>query len=332
MNLSGIGINKVFKTGGEPSQPYYYVSGTLDLSGAVYNGTYYFNLENNYNYSTTRDYYDFIIADSNSVISEVTVYSSPDLDVVDEKTYFAIGGADYTTNSPVKVWWAAPPGFGPFVRPVSAISKVARDGSNVATITTVAPHELYAGEKVTVSCNVPSFNQTNTVVLSTPTPYKFTYANNGITYAEASATGTVTLTAGAISNGYPLTADDISMCPVNYFGHDGGHFPYNLDPTSSPFTANSSKSYKYLAVTILNTLPSNPVLPVGGSSNSSENDPSLDEDTVVIVEQSREVRQRAALLEERQRKGVSKGLPSGLKAVNSGQLTVVLKIYPKAQS
>lgn len=347
MNLSGVGINKAFKTGAEPVEPYYYVTGTLDLANTVYNGTYYFNFDNDFSYSTTRDYYNFIIADSNSVISEVTVYASPDLDVVDEqKTYFAIGGADYTTNSPVKVWWAAPPGFGPLVKPpVSAISKVERNGTNVATITTVAPHGLYPGEKVTVSCNVSGFNETNKVILSTPTLYKFTYANTGATYAEASATGTVTLTSGAISNGYPLSVDDLMSSPVSYFGHDGGHFPYGLDPSSSPFAVNTSKSYKYLAVTILNTLPTNPVLPpIMSQSSDAPSDSSGDQsDDVIIVNDSSvqsltetvEVAQLPrsikSSLRKKQRQLPFKGLPPGDKAVNSGRLTVTLKIYPKAQ-
>lgn len=118
MNLSGIGINKVFKSGVEPGKPYYYVSGSLDLSGAVYGGTYFFNFDNNLSYATTRDYSNFIVVDENSVISEVLVYTHPDIDAVNpSSTYLAIGGADYNgvPDNSVKVWWAAPPAFGPYV-------------------------------------------------------------------------------------------------------------------------------------------------------------------------------------------------------------------------
>jgi hypothetical protein len=120
MNLSGIGINKTFKTILPPGSPYFYINASLDLANAVYDGTYYFNLENNYSYAKSpSNYGQYHILNDNVIISEVVVKTNPDiLTVDDEKTFFEIGGAaDY--SSPVSVLWAAPAAFGPWNYPPS---------------------------------------------------------------------------------------------------------------------------------------------------------------------------------------------------------------------
>lgn len=76
-----------------------------------------------------------------------------------------------------------------------AISTVARNGSNVATVTTTTPHGLTTSSKVTVFCGTKaSFNATVVSVLSTPTSTTFTYENTGpivVAGPLGSETGTV---------------------------------------------------------------------------------------------------------------------------------------------
>lgn len=407
MNLSGIGINKVFRTAIEPGKPYYYISGSLDLSGAVYGGTYFFNFDNNLSYATTRDYANFIMVDDSVVISEVLVYTEPDVDAVNpQSTWLAIGGADYTAvDKSVKVWWAAPPAFGPYNWVNVAIASGARNGSNLCTITTAEPHLLVSGQSVTVSSSKAilnivdqqvtvtgpnTFTYTNsaqrtmasvarngsnvaTVVTAAPHGWAngqvvnvnavdntfdatgvsitvvnsttFTYANAGgsvatqadagtvtPTLASTAVTGSVVLSSGPFFNGYPLDENQVNSGPVSYYGHEGGHFPYYKDPTTDPITSNTSKKYKYLAVTILDELPDYPVVPQYLlNEQSSAVDGSAEDPSVVILESLSDASKSKSVSSGRQRKVVYKGLPTGEKAINAGRLTVTLKVYPKTQ-
>ncbi len=81
------------------------------------------------------------------------------------------------------------------------ISKVARNGSNVATITTTTAHNLSAGSVVNVICTSDnSFNASSATVIAVSvtsigdggdgvTVNRFTYANTGTTVTTTSATG-----------------------------------------------------------------------------------------------------------------------------------------------
>lgn len=220
MNFSGNGNNKVFKVSGDPAAPYYYLSGTLNLAGAVENGTYYFNLDNSLEYADNRDYNRYIMVDENALISEVIVFSDEDIVPVDGEEGaldFLIGGADKMNalDPAVVVPWAAPAGSAP-----------------------VAP---------------PGF------------------VGDYVSWEEVNA-GT-----------------------VNYYGHEGGHFPYFNNGTGPDL----SKRYKYLAVTVKKdrSLPEPEHLGKG----------------------------------LRQKKRVYRGLPDGDAVVAEGKISVILKIYPKSQ-
>lgn len=250
MNLSGIGINKTFKTIIPPGSPYFYLNASLDLSNAVYDGTYYFNLENNFNYAKSPSSYgQYHILNDNVIISEVVVKTNPDLLTVDDNnTFFEIGGAaDYA--SPVSVYWAAPAGYGPYNYP-----------------------SLGAGQ-----------------------PY---------------------------FNGYPLTESQVNGGSVNYFGHEAGHFPYfkKFNQSNGSLVDDASKNYKYLAVTIRNSLPDYPEL-IASASGLNES-----KEEVVEVFDERSMRSGRS----RERKRVGRGLPVGNKAVHSGVLNVSLKVYKKS--
>ena len=272
MNFSGFGINKAFKTGIDPKKPYYYITASLDLSGAVFGGTYYFNQDNNFTYSVVRDYAQYVVIDENSIIGEVAVYANSELisstyaQDEEKDIYLSIGGAK-STSDPVSVYWAAPAGFGPY---------------------------------------------------------------------------TIEDLPGPFYNGYPLTLDEVNAGPVNYFGHEGGHFPYDRD---NEYKVDSSKKYKFLAVTISDESPDFPVLQT----------PAPNADGVVIIDESKTqstssepvvvskaptqkksvlsemLKQKKQIAQVREKKRLYRGLPLGNEAIAAGKLTVVLKVYPKAQ-
>jgi hypothetical protein len=225
MDLSGFGINKVFKTNLPPAAPYYYITGSLDLTGLTY-GNYYFNLDNNFLYGSHRDYSRYLTLGDNLIISEVVVYSDPSILLLNEDApvSFLIGGSS-----------------GPF-------------GSMdpIDTRSVVVPWAGMAG-------------------LPAAVPPEFSWS--------------------------PLSVDDINLGAVNYFGHEGGHFPYYTNLNGDPDTSNR---YRYLTLTISE----------GVESVSSSSEPST----------------------SRKRKKLSRGiLPVGDSLFHDGRITVSLKVYPKFQ-
>ena len=239
MNLNANGLNKAFKTGTEPKAPYYYLTGSLDLSGCPL-GTYYFNLDNDFSYANDPVYRRFISVDENVVLSEVTVYSNPPLVVEGEVDLMVrIGGAANTTTSPVVVNWAAPAGNAP-----------------------VLPPGYSAG---------------------------------------------------------PLTIEQVNSGSVNYYGHEGGHFPYYTDDSSAE---DLSDGYRFLAISI------------------EEDDRSValdapDQKAAVLMEGKSLSdligRARASVQPKRKGKGPFRQFPSGNSVISEGRVTVLLKVYPKDQ-
>lgn len=73
-----------------------------------------------------------------------------------------------------------------------SISSVARNASNVATITTTGAHDLVTGNIVSVSCSDNTFDTYSSSI--TVTGFNtFTYSNTGSTVSTTSATGTITV-------------------------------------------------------------------------------------------------------------------------------------------
>jgi hypothetical protein len=227
MDFSGFGNNKTFKAGGDPLPPYYFLSASLNLAGAVDGGTYYFNLDNSLEYAFDRDYSRFVIVDETSLISEVIVFAEDDLVPVDPdgEVDLLIGGADRldTVEPWVKVPWAAPLQSAP------------------------VPPPGFVGDVVSI--------------------------------------------------------DEVNAGVVNYYGHEGGHFPYFVDQDDNP---DLSQRYKYLAVTI------NP-----GS--------------LLARQAAAKAAAKAADPNARKKRtlGMPRGLPRGDAVILQGSLKVLLKIYPK---
>ena len=87
------------------------------------------------------------------------------------------------------------------------ISTVARNGSNVATITTTANHGLTTTDTVTIVCGDAGFNTVNAVV-TVITSTTFTYANTGATVVSTAGTGSVFIGATGMSLGTASTNAD----------------------------------------------------------------------------------------------------------------------------
>lgn len=216
MDLSGIGINKAFKTNLPSAAPYYYITASLDLTGLP-KGSYYLNYDNNLSYANVRDYSNYVTIDDNLVISEVVVYSDPEITQLSSPVSFLIGGSKGPVGyNPVAVPWAG-----------------------VAALNAAVP------------------------------PYwSWSY----------------------------LGADDVNSGAVNYFGHEGGHYPYYYDLNGDPDNLNS---YKYLTLDITDVPPPSP-------SNLPNMAPAP--------------------------KSLYRGvLPIGPPVIIEGRITVVLKVYPKFQ-
>jgi hypothetical protein len=176
-NLSGIPDNKTFRTIAAPGEPYYYIRAKLDLSGQLANNNVlYFNAENTLAYKNTSvfaypspdAYPNFHKIDEHVLIGEVVASSNPDL--------IYAGGEGEVRASGVE------------------IQSVARNGSNVATITlnaSAASFGLATGDYVLISNITNSSNSFNTSVpvQITVSGNTFTYGNNGAVVATTAALG-----------------------------------------------------------------------------------------------------------------------------------------------
>lgn len=111
--------NKTFRSSNRFQQPYYYIVGHLDLSGAVTGGIFYFNKDNNLSYIGQRNYDRFYIVDQNVIVDDVVVYTNPDFSVNETSVYgpvFLIGCSD-STQTETELLLAAPSGYGPKTPP-----------------------------------------------------------------------------------------------------------------------------------------------------------------------------------------------------------------------
>lgn len=99
-------------------------------------------------------------------------------------------------------------------------------------------------------------------------------------------------------SGESLTADELNAGPVNYFGHEGGHFPYFYNGVAD----DPSSEYRFLAITIDSDLQ------FAGLNEK------------LVARSKRRARARGL-----------RSLPSGPVVVDEGRVTVVLKLYPKEQ-
>jgi hypothetical protein len=108
-----------FRTNLSPQLPYEYIHTSLDLTGAKNGETFYFNLDEDFDYLTVRDYYRYIQIVQSSIVGDVLVWTDPPVvatAVTPNGPLFTIGGAP-NLQSPVVVPYAAPIAFGPKVPP-----------------------------------------------------------------------------------------------------------------------------------------------------------------------------------------------------------------------
>lgn len=95
------------------------ITASLDITGAKNGDTFYFNLDDDFDYLYVRDYYRFIQITKETIVGDVIVKTSPPIVPMNQTVngpIFTIGGAQ-NINSPVVVPYAAPSSFGPKVPP-----------------------------------------------------------------------------------------------------------------------------------------------------------------------------------------------------------------------
>lgn len=86
-----------------------------------------------------------------------------------------------------------------------AVTSVARNGSNVATIFMTQPHGLRVGERVTISIDDTSFNATDVLVTALPSTVAFSYSNTGGTVLTKAATGQASVLIPSKLDATPMT-------------------------------------------------------------------------------------------------------------------------------
>jgi hypothetical protein len=86
--------------------------------------------------------------------------------------------------------------------------------------------------------------------------------------------------------------------------------------------SDSTKRYKFLAVTLLGELPDTPVPDLQNAEESK------DGEVIIINEDATSAKSEVP---ERKRKTLFRGLPIGEKAIVKGRLVVTMKVYPKSQ-
>lgn len=103
-DLSGKDSNRAFRAISTNGEPYYYITSSIDVSDLEVNSDsiYYFTRDNSFSYldkklyANPSEYGGYYMIDSNSIIGEITVYSSPDIEYSYgdlEDLNFSIGGA-----------------------------------------------------------------------------------------------------------------------------------------------------------------------------------------------------------------------------------------------
>jgi hypothetical protein len=131
-----------------------------------------------------------------------------------------------------------------------------------------------------------------------------------------------------------LSVAELNEGSVNYFGHEGGHFPYYTD---NEMKEDLSNAYRYLAVTLE---PAEDVAKsVAPAAAKVVSAPAQDLFSR-LAERAKSVRYPRVLTmaarshaasQKKMTRRVPRALPGGPSVIDQGRLTVILKVYPKDQ-
>lgn len=114
---------------------------------------------------------------------KIDIYGNPELSAFDNQVFYLRQDGSSVVNSLTFE----------FIKKEIGISTVARDNSNIVTITTTTNHGFLAGQSVAVTANTTTQVNGIFVILATPTPTSFTYTLAGPQITPAAVnTGTVT--------------------------------------------------------------------------------------------------------------------------------------------
>ena len=229
-NVSGIGQNKTYRGSVPRKEPYYYIRASLDLAGKKSNNVLlWFNQENNYNYLNTAsdaypnpaDYDKYYKIDDNSLIGEVSVYSSNDL-VFSESNE----SNDYSNT----------------LASAAELVTVERDGGTAKltlSVSALNDLNLRVGDHIQVSGVTNDSNSFNTsgfvpiTAISGTNDEIIEYANAGADFGPAAATGTNKLLKGQITlqvgGAYlPSSPDLTAVFGLDLWGGPTGNTPGNI--------------------------------------------------------------------------------------------------------
>ncbi len=143
----------------------------------------------------------------------------------------------------------------------TTIQSVGRS-SNVASITTTAPHNYVTGFIVSITCNITSFNTISSSIIVTG-PSTFTFSNPGITISTTATTGTIKLIPGG-SFSTVINSVAITNKPVLNISYPNDTFlVYRTTGTTSPFLGKMEKSALFAGVS---TVPVGAIFPYAGET------------------------------------------------------------------
>lgn len=148
-------------------------------------------------------------------------------------------------------------------------------------------------------------------------------------------------------SGSMLSAEELNAGSVNYFGHEGGHFPYFTD---NEMKEDLSNAYRFLAITLepaedatKNAASVSPAAPAAAAAPPAPEDllsrlaarvkaVRYPKSLTLSGQPSSELTARSKGATQRKiTRRVPRSLPAGPGVIDQGRVTVILKVYPKDQ-
>ena len=230
-NISGERVNKAIRVNPTTQEPFSYVSGSLDLSNLPL-GTYYFNTDNNLEYTKNWFNYPKFTGISDTIVAEVVQYGKPEI-----VTNALDTTKDYTINSTsLNGFWTTQVGWNGTNAVDIQYSKSTSDASgNIYVIGTYFAQPVTAYSTVNSPVNIPlgaNISQIHSFVAK--------YAPNGNIIWTTRISPGVSTDAIALDIGCSSTGDVYVFGQYGYFL--GGAPP---DPTNGAITIYNSNGTPY---------------------------------------------------------------------------------------
>lgn len=139
------------------------------------------------------------------------------------------------------------------------IQSVARNASNVATITTTTNHDYISGYIVSINCSNSSFNTTSGAVITVTGLNTFTYTNVGPAQTTIPATGTITVSPGG--SFITVISDEIISTKTEITNSADSDYFLVYRATATPSLRKISKATMFSTA---GTVPTGSIFPYAG--------------------------------------------------------------------